>query len=140
MENRERIEARQWVQKAVALYQSAGREETLERIGDCRGPFIEGRRYIFALDMNGKLLAHPYWKQLVGRNLAGLRDSEGRAFVKKVITTANKRGYGYTDYNWPPPDSKKELIKTLFFEQVDGIVLCSGFYSFKEDHLANFNL
>ena len=140
MENIQRIEVRKWVQKAIALYQSEGKDEALARISDCHGPFIEGRRYIFALDMDGKLIAHPYWQQLVGHNLAGLRDSEGRAFVKKVISTANKRGYGYTDYNWPLPNSKKELLKTLFFERVDGIVLCSGFYSFKEDPLANFAL
>jgi signal transduction histidine kinase len=133
MENRDRLEARQWVQKAIAFYRSSGREETLERIGECEGPFVEGKRYIFALDMDGNLLAHPYSKQLVGHNLAGLRDSEGRAFVKKVIATANKRGYGYTDYNWPIPNTKTELRKALFFERVDGMILCSGFYSSEED-------
>ncbi|MEN6439113.1 MAG: cache domain-containing protein [Syntrophobacter sp.] len=135
MDTQERLEVRRWVRKAIALYESAGKEETLERIGDREGPFIEGKRYIFALDPDGNLLAHPYSKQLVGQNLAGLRDSEGRAFIDKLLTTAKKRGYGYTDYNWQFPDSKEELNKTVFFEQVDGMILCSGFYSVKESPL-----
>lgn len=129
MGNRERLEVRRWVQKAIASYQSSGKDETLARIGDCRGPFIEGRLYVFALDTDGNLLAHPYSKHLVGHNLGSLRDSGGRAFVQKIIATANKRGYGYIDYNWQLPDSKEELKKTLFFERVDGMVLCSGFYT-----------
>jgi cytochrome c len=140
MENRDRLEVRQWVQKAIAFYQRSGKEATLERIGECEGPFIEGKRYIFALDMDGNLLAHPYSKQLVGLNLADLRDSEGRTFIKKLITTAKKRGYGYTDYKWPLPRKKKDLKKTVFFERVDGMVLCSGFYSFQEDSLAESTL
>jgi signal transduction histidine kinase len=140
MESRARVEVRQWVQRAIALYRSAGKDETLARIGDPEGSFVAGRRYIFVLDIDGKLLAHPYWKQLVGFNLAGITDSEGRAVVKEVTTRANKRGHGYTDYNWPLPNSKKELKKTIFFKRVDGMVLCSGFYSFKEDPLANFKL
>ncbi len=132
MDTRDRLQVRHWVQKAIALYENMGKEETLLRIGDREGPFIEGKRYIFALDLDGNLLAHPYMEHLVGQNLAGLRDSEGRAFIKKVLTTAKKRGYGYTDYNWPLPVSKREFYKTVFFERVDSMVLCSGFYSLKE--------
>ncbi len=36
------------------------------------------------------------------------------------------------DYRWRSPVSEDELPKTVFFEQVAGIVLCSGFYSPKE--------
>ena len=55
---RKKCEAvRQLVQKAVALCRRASRDETLAQIGDPEGPFISGRHYIFALDMNGKLLA-----------------------------------------------------------------------------------
>jgi cytochrome c len=132
MDTRERLEVRHWVQRAIALYESAGKEDTLARVADPEGPFIRGSRYIFALGLDGNLLAHPFSKQLVGQNLTGLRDSEGRSFIRKLIATAKTRGYGFAEYKWPVPDSKEELHKTVFFEQVDEMVLCSGFYSVKE--------
>ncbi len=128
METQERLEVRHSVQRAIALYESAGKEETLSRIGSGKSSLVEGQRFVFALDLDGNLLAHPFSKNLVGRNLTGLVDSEGRAFIKKIITTARNRGYGYTDYFWPLTDSKEELHKTVFFERVDEMVFCSGFY------------
>ena len=129
METRERLEVRHWIQGAIALYESAGKEETLARIANPEGQFIWGKRYIFALDLEGNLLAHPFSKQLVGKNLTDLRDSEGKSFIRKLLATAKTRGYGFADYMWPVPDSKEELHKTVFFERVDGMVLCSGFYA-----------
>lgn len=135
MDTRERLEVRHWVQKAITLYESAGKEDTLGKIGDPEGPFIQNKCYIFALDLEGNLLAHPFSKQLVGQNLIGLRDSAGRNFIQKLIATAKTRGYGFAEYEWRVPDSKEEFHKTVFYERVDGIVLCSGFYTVKESPL-----
>ena len=129
MDTRERLAARYRVQDAIALYESAGREETLAGIGDPQGSFTRGELYMFVLDLEGNLLAHPFSKRLVGQNLADLKDCEGRNFIRKLLATAKTRGYGFADYRWPVPNSKKELRKTVFFERVDGIVLCSGFYA-----------
>ncbi|MGA2401523.1 MAG: cache domain-containing protein [Syntrophobacteraceae bacterium] len=136
METRERLEARHWVQEAITLYESAGKGETLARIADPEGPFIQGKRYIFALDLEGNLLAHPFSKQLVGQNLTDLRDSEGKSFIRKLLHTARTRGYGFADYTWPVPDSREVLHKTVFFERVDGMVLCSGYYTVKGSPLS----
>jgi signal transduction histidine kinase len=129
METRGRLEIRLWVQKAIALYESAGEDEVLRQIADPQGQFIQDKRYIFALDIEGKLLAHPFSKPFVGMNLLELKDCEGRTFVRKMVATAKTRGYGFTDYKWQAPDSKEEFQKTIFFERVDQIVLCGGFYS-----------
>ena len=129
MDIREQIDARHRVQRAIALFQKAGRKKTLVWIGDRNGQFVEGKRYVFALDLDGNLLAHPYLKDRVAQNLAELRDSEGRAFIKLLVNMAKRRGHGYTYYNWTPPDSQEEQKKTTFFERVDGVVFCSGFYS-----------
>ncbi|MCE5334122.1 MAG: cache domain-containing protein [Desulfobacteraceae bacterium] len=131
----ERLEVRHWVQKAIRLFNSDGREEILSRISDPRGPLVDGRRYVFALSMGGELLAHPFSKQLVGSNLIDRKDSGGKSFIRKLLETAKNRGYGFIEYEWPTPDSRADLHKTLFFERVDGMVLCSGFYSEKEHPL-----
>ena len=133
MDTRKRLETRHWVQKAVALYENLGKEKTLEQIADPQGPFTDGERYIFALDLEGKLLAHPFSRALVGRDLADLRDSEGRSFIRKLLVGAKNRGCGFIDYKWPVPNSAEQRYKTVFFERVDGMVLCSGFYAVNGD-------
>ena len=132
MNTHERIEVRKWVQDAITLYENAGKETLLREIADSRGRFVSDERYIFALDLNGTMVAHPMEPELTGKNLMDLRDSEGNAFIRKIVDTAKTKGYGFTDYKWRSPASDDELHKTVFFERVDGIILCSGFYSSQE--------
>lgn len=135
MDTGKRLEIRHWAQKAIAFYEGLGKENTLALIANPKGPFIEGERYIFALDIEGKLLAHPFSKELPGRSLTDLRDSEGRSFIRKVLAKAKTGGYGFVEYMRPVPASEGELHKTVFFERVDGIVLCIGFYTAKHSFL-----
>ncbi len=135
MNRRERIEVRKWVQDAITLYENAGKETLLREIADSKGRFVSNERYIFALDLNGTMVAHPVEPALTGSNLIDLRDSEGNAFIRKIVNTAKTKGYGFADYKWHRPASDDKLHKTVFFERVDGIILCSGFYSSQESLL-----
>jgi signal transduction histidine kinase len=135
MNTHERIEVRKLVQDAITLYENAGKETLLREIADSSGRFVSRERYIFALDLNGTMVAHPMDPALTGKNLMDLRDSEGSVFVRKIVNTAKTKGYGFADYKWRSPASTGELHKTVFFERVDGIILCSGFYSSPESLL-----
>ena len=132
LETQERIEVRKWVQDAIALYENAGKETLLREVADSRGRFVSRERYIYALNTHGTMVAHPMEPELTGRNLIDLRDSEGNDFIRKIVDTAKTKGYGYRDYKWRSPRSEDELPKTVFFERVAGIILCSGFYGSKE--------
>jgi len=132
LETQERIEVRKWVQDAISLYETAGKETLLREIADSRGRFVSRERYIYALNTHGTMVAHPMEPELTGRNLIDLRDSEGNDFIRKIVDAAKTRGYGYRDYKWRRPGSEDELPKTVFFERVAGIILCSGFYSSDE--------
>ena len=132
MDTNERIEVRRRVQDAIALYENAGKVPLLREIADSKGRFVSGDRYIFALDVNGTMLAHPTEPALTGRNLMDLVDSDGNTFIRKIVGTAKNKGYGYGDYKWHTPGTNDELDKTVFFERIDGIILCNGFYRPKE--------
>ena len=135
LETQERIEVRKWVQDAIALYENAGKETLLREVADSRGRFVSRERYIYALNTDGTIVAHPIEPELTGKNLMDLKDSEGNDFIRKIVDTAKTSGYGFTDYKWPSPASDDELHKTVFFELVDCIILCSGFYSSQENLL-----
>ena len=135
MSTDERIEVRRWVQEAIDLYEGVGKEKALAEIADPDGRLIQGERYIFALDLDGNLLAHPFAERLRGKNLIGLRDCDGRNFISKMVDVAKARGYGFTEYKWPAPGAGKEFHKVVFFERVDGMILCGGFYTIEEGAL-----
>jgi len=126
---RERSAVKHWVREAIVMIQDAGRERAFAQISDPGGPFIEGGRYVFALSTGGELLAHPFSKQLLGKNLAELRDSEGTDFIRKLLDKAKRKDGGFVEYKWPVPGSEEELHKETFFVRVDGVILCSGFYT-----------
>jgi cytochrome c len=135
MNNQERIEVRRWVEDAITLFEEAGKETALTEIADSKGRFVVGEHYIFALNLSGTMLAHPIEPELNGNNLMDLRDSEGKPFIRRIVDTAKTKGYGFTDYMWRSPGSDDELHKTVFFERVDGTIVCSGFYSSREGFL-----
>ncbi len=135
MNTQERLEVRRWVEDAITFFENTGKESALAEIADSKGRFVLGERYIFALNLSGTMLAHPVDTKLTGKNLMDLKDSEGKAFIRRIVDTGKAKGYGFTDYMWQSPGSHDELHKTVFFERADGMILCSGFYTSKEDFL-----
>ena len=134
MEAREQIEGRNRVQEAIAFYESAGKEATLRGIDKPDGQFVRNERHLFAVDLEGNMLAHPMDK-FKGRNLMDLRDSLGKSFIRKIVDTAKARGGGSTEYEWPMPGGEIEGRKTTLFERVGDFVLCCGFFSSDEPSL-----
>ncbi|HIJ69368.1 MAG TPA: hypothetical protein HPP81_09735 [Deltaproteobacteria bacterium] len=68
MEAREQIEGRNRVQEAIAFYESAGKEATLRGIDKPDGQFVRNERHLFAVDLEGNMLAHPIKKDLTRRS------------------------------------------------------------------------
>ncbi len=128
MNAQDRIAVRKWVQEAIALYEASGKEAVLAEIADPSGRFVSDDRYIFALNLSGTVLAHPLNTELTGRNLIDLKDCDGKPFIRRIIDISKARGYGYMEYKWSHPKRKGDYHKTIFFERVEGMILCSGFY------------
>lgn len=135
MNANERTEVRELVQNAIAFCEETGKDAALAEIANKNGRFVRNGYYTYALDLAGTILAHPVDTELTGRNLIDLEDSNGKPFIQRILDTAKTRGYGFADYQWHLPSSKEELYKTVFFERVDGMVLCCGFYTTEEDYL-----
>jgi len=132
MEGHEQIEVRNQVREAIAFYETAGKSRTLSEINKPDGRFVNNGHYLFALDLEGNMLAHPVQKHLEGKNAIDLRDLFGKSFIRKIVDVAKTRGYGFTEYEWQVPATQESRHKTTFFERVDGMVLCCGFYNRQE--------
>lgn len=129
MHDYEETDVRNRVGEAIAFYETAGKEATLREIDKPGGQFVRNERYLFAVNLEGNMLAHPIKRELTGRSVMDLRDSFGKSFIRKIVDVAKTRGGGFTDYEWPVPGREIDRRKTTFFGRVDGMVLCCGFYS-----------
>jgi cytochrome c len=121
-------DAKAWVKKAVEYYKANGREKALAEFNNPKGQFVKGDLYIYVFDLNAKLLAHPY-NPMVGQDLTKVKDPDGRFFAVDVINDAKEKGSGWIDCRWENPVTKKVEPKTVYFEKVDGVVICSGAYT-----------
>jgi len=70
-----------------------------------------GTNYLWINDLNYVMRMHPIKPALEGRDLSGLKDSNGKHFVKEFTDIAVKNGVGFVDYLWPKPGSDEPQPK-----------------------------
>ncbi|MCA1793781.1 MAG: sodium:calcium antiporter, partial [Desulfobacteraceae bacterium] len=54
--------------EAAALINSRGLEEGIKKISDQRGPFVWKDSYVFLMNLDGKMLAHPFRPELTKKD------------------------------------------------------------------------
>lgn len=118
------------VEKGISMFKEKGSDATIKAIDDPKGPFIKDDLYIFAVSLDNKVLAHPFSKQLVGKEVAEIKDKKGEAFFVKFKETAEKKGSGWVDYWWPKPGQQEPALKSTFIMLVPGekIYIGAGYY------------
>ena len=103
-----RTELKHYVDLAVStvkplLGQAGGQQQALQLLSSLDyGP--DG--YFFVYDLEGRVLMHSRQPELIGQNLWGLRDPQGRPTIQQLIGQA-KAGGGYVEYLWRKPSSSQ---------------------------------
>jgi hypothetical protein len=94
--------------------------------------FLFAGTYIWINDLNGVILMHPIKNKLVGRNLTGIKDKNGKRFIAMGVQIAEDKGQGWIGYLWPKPGEKQASPKVSYVKKVhtpDGeMVLGCGVY------------
>ena len=103
-------ELKAFVMNAFVYANTEGEEKALAAFNDLNGEFIDGEMYIFAGDMNGTILSHPYQPAIVGKDSWSAEDSTGVKYIQRMIARAQQGG-GYVFYLYPNPSQnyKTEL-------------------------------
>ena len=60
----------------------------------------EFRDYFWISDLSPRLVMHPYSKELIGTDLSGYTDSNGKRIFMEIIETVAKSDSGFIDYIW----------------------------------------
>ena len=100
----------------------------MKEFNNKNGKFVKGELYIFALDLKGITLAHPINTKLVGKDMALIKDADGKYFAREFVNIAKNPGKGWVDYKWTNPTTKKIDDKTSYIERTGDILLGCGIY------------
>ena len=105
--------------EAAAMVNARGLEEAIKMIGDPQGPFVWKDSYVFLMDLNGKMLAHPMRPELTKYKHVLLQtDSTGKAIFVHFVNIARNPGQGWVDYMWPKPGKKSSSKKVTYIYKV----------------------
>jgi cytochrome c len=108
----------QMAEMAGSFLQDKGKGYALKVFSASKGPFIDRELYVFACSMDGILLAHPYRRDLVGKDVNDLRDSKGKAIFQEFRRVAVERGAGWIDYWWPKPGEQGQFPKMTYIKRI----------------------
>ena len=115
-------EAKAMVGKAAAFMKANGKEKSFKEFSEGT-QFKKDDLYVFVIDMKGITLAHGGNPKLVGKDMSGLKDADGKLFIKDMIDGATAKGSGWSDYKWTNPVTKKIDPKSTYFQKVDDVIL-----------------
>ncbi len=106
---------------AAKLVQEKGVEVSSQAIGDKEGAFVWKDTYVFLMDLDGKMIAHPINPELTQRDsLVEVKDTDGKPMFVEFIQVAGNRGSGWVDYMWPKPDDENPVVKSSYIYRVTG--------------------
>ena len=122
-------EVQSLAQNAIAHVKDVGRERAFADFSSPAGGFVEGDLDVFCLDAGGVVVAHGGNPNIVGRNLAAVRDPDGRMPNTESIQLGLSQGSGWLEYRWPNPATKRIELKAAYVLKLDDSTVCgSGYY------------
>lgn len=116
------------VKKAIAFYKAQGRKALVAEVTKSQSSLRKDALYVFVYDMEGRVIAHGQFAQLVGYDLSGYHDPTGKPYIQERIRLAKEKGSGWQDYVFLNPDTKKWEPKTAYIEAFDGLIFGCGVY------------
>ncbi len=88
-----------------------------------------GENYVFLCSMDGVLLAHPFDRARIGKNLMELRDADGVYLMRELVAAAASGG-GFASYRYEYPLSIEVGRKLSYAKPIPGMNLfaATGLY------------
>ncbi len=105
--------------EAAAMINTQGVEAAIKAISDPQGPFVWKDSYVFLMDLNGKMLAHPFQPELTRMDhVLLLTDPTDKAMFVHFVNIARKAGQGWVEYMWPKPGKSSPSKKLTYIYRV----------------------
>jgi signal transduction histidine kinase len=115
----------------AALVQAKGLEATIKELSNPQGPFVWKDSYVFMMNLEGKMLAHPMQPELTQLpHCLLITDPTDKAIFVSFVNMARNQGQGWVDYIWPKPGKKSPSKKSSYVYRVPGkdVFVAAGVY------------
>ncbi|MCR4310267.1 MAG: cache domain-containing protein [Deltaproteobacteria bacterium] len=114
--------------EAAAMVNAKGQDSAIAEINKKDGKFVWKDTYVFLMDLEGRMLAHPMSPALIGKNLLDMKDKgvPGKLLFKEFVEVAKGKGDGWVDYMWTNPGDPKARKKVTYIYRVPGKALFVG--------------
>lgn len=116
------------VAKGIAAIKAKGEDAAYIEMTAPNKTFTNKDLYLVVYDMTGKCLAHGQNPKQVGKDLMGLKDPDGKEFVKERVALAQSKGKFWQDYKFTDPLTKTVQPKQMYCEKLGNTAVCGGIY------------
>lgn len=104
------------VDDAVTQIEKSGKA-AFKDFYDPTGPFLVKDTYIFVMDTSGVELVNPAFRNLEGRSLMNVKDTEGKLMVKEMFEAIEKDSAAWINYMWPKPGDNLSTQKSAYVKK-----------------------
>ena len=114
--------------EAGKMVTDKGVEATIAEVNKKDGKFVWKDTYVFLMDLDGKMIAHPMSPALVGQNVLDKKDKgePGKLLFVEFVKVAKEKGEGWVDYMWMNPGDAKARKKVTYVYRVPGKNVFAG--------------
>jgi len=106
------------------------KDAALAEIAKPDGKFVWKDSYVFAMDLKGKMLAHPMLPGLMKMdNLLSTPDknlTNPKMLFVEFVVLAGTKGEGWVEYMWPKPGSTQPANKETYIYRVPNTTMFVG--------------
>lgn len=117
------------VKNAVSYLKRFGAEKAYKEFQNKNGPFIYRDLYVVVCDMNGVIRAHGNTPTFVGQNQMGLKDPDGKEYVRERVEMARAQPTGRHTFKRKNPANGKIEVRRFYFERVGDLIVGSGAFA-----------
>ncbi|MBF0562897.1 MAG: cache domain-containing protein [Alphaproteobacteria bacterium] len=114
--------------RAVTAVKTDGKDAAFAKFNSKDGGFVDRDLYVFVFGLDGMTLAHGGNPAMVGRNVGGVKDVDGKPFMKDMLDLAKSAGEGWIDYKWLNPTTHKIDAKRSYIKRIDDYLVGVGAY------------
>jgi signal transduction histidine kinase len=114
--------------EAGKMVTEKGVEAAIAEVNKKDGKFVWKDTYVFLMDLDGKMIAHPMSPALVGKNVLDMKDKgdPGKLLFVDFVKVAKDKGEGWVDYMWLNPGDPKPRKKLTYIYRVPGKNVLAG--------------
>ena len=113
--------------RSGVLNEEDAKQAALKAISGLR---YSGQEYFWINDIQVKMLMHPIKPDLDGKDVAQIKDPDGKHLFVEFVNTVKANGAGFVFYMWPKPGQDKPVEKVSYVKGFSpwGWVIGSGVY------------